>query len=70
MPNLCLNSFMLLSSKMSFSLYKAFPEVASYIPIRTLIKEVFPAPFLPNKAKISFLNKLKLILIQAILPSP
>ena len=61
---------MFLSSRMLLFLYIAFPEVALYIPINTFINEVFPAPFLPNKAKISFLNRLKLILLQAILPSP
>ena len=35
-------------------LIHAFPEVWGYIPVKTDIKVVFPAPFGPSKPKIYF----------------
>ena len=54
-PNFLLNiSILWLSNTLSPS-YKAFPFVASYIPVNIEINVVFPAPLCPNKANISSL---------------
>ena len=54
-PNFSLKISILLLSNILYPLYIAFPSVDSYIPVNIDINVVLPAPFCPNKAKISSL---------------
>ena len=47
---------------------QALPDDASYRPVRTEMRVVFPAPFGPNNPKIYFYSKLKELALKALNP--